>query len=194
MTSIASIVEGDGEVSALPVLLRRVGAWQSPEKYFNVLPPIRVRRDRFLNREEEFRRMLLLAAAKCGESGWILVLLDADDDCPAELGAQVLERARGVIPHRRVSVVLANREYEAWFLASAASLHGHHGFVFDFPKHFDAERPRDAKGWIAERMTSGTYRETTDQPAFSASMDLQQAIDSSRSFRKLCSEWAKQMV
>ena len=113
MTVIASIVEGDGEVAALPILLRRVGAWRSPDKSFNVLPPIRVRRDRFLNREDEFRRMLLLAATKCGESGWILVLLDADDDCPAELGAQVLERARGIVPHSRVSVVLANREYEA---------------------------------------------------------------------------------
>lgn len=194
MTVIASIVEGDGEVTALPILLRRVGVWQSPEKGFNVLPPIRVRRDRFLNREKEFQRMLLLAAAKCGASGWILVLLDADDDCPAELGAQVLKRARGVVPHRRVSVVLANREYEAWFLASAESLHGHRGFVFDFPQHFDAERPRDAKKWLGERMASGTYRETTDQAAFSAQMDLQQAMNSSRSFRKLCSEWLKHMA
>jgi hypothetical protein len=32
-----------------------------------------------------------LAAAKSGEKGWILVLLDADDDCPAELAPQVLE-------------------------------------------------------------------------------------------------------
>lgn len=194
MTVIASIVEGDGEVAALPILLRRVGAWQTPDKGVNVLTPIRVRRDRFLNRDDEFRRMLLLAAAKCGESGWILVLLDADDDCPAELGAQVLERARGIVPHRRVSVVLANREYEAWFLAAAKSLHGCRGFGFDFPPHFDAERPRDAKGWLGQRMTSGTYREITDQPAFSALMDLQQAIESSRSFRKLCSEWSKQMA
>ena len=69
MTVIASIVEGDGEVTALPILLRRVGAWLSPEKGFDLPPPIRVRRDRFLNREEEFRRMLLLAAGKCGEFG-----------------------------------------------------------------------------------------------------------------------------
>lgn len=34
MTVIASIVEGDGEVAALPILLRRVGAWQSPDKSF----------------------------------------------------------------------------------------------------------------------------------------------------------------
>ena len=195
MTVIASIVEGDSEVAALPILLRRVGAWLSPEKDFIDIPtPIRVRRDRFLNREDEFRRMLLLAAAKCGEFGWILVLLDADDDCPAKLGVQVLERARSIVPHRRVSVVLANREYEAWFLASAESLHGRRGFVFDSPKNFDAELPRDAKGWLGERMASGTYRQTTDQAAFSALMDLQQANERSRSFRKLCSEWSKQMA
>ena len=195
MTIIASIVEGDGEVAALPILLRRVGTWLSPEKGFIDLPtPIRVRRDRFLNREDEFRKMLLLAAAKCGESGWILVLLDADDDCPAELSARILERAHGIVPHRRVSVVLANREYEAWFLASAQSLHGRRGFAFDFPQSFDAELRRDAKGWLGERMASGTYREITDQPAFSASMDLQQAVEHSRSFRKLCSEWSKQMA
>lgn len=194
MTVIVSIVEGDGEVAALPILLRRVGEWQTPEKGIHVLPPIRVRRDRFLNREDEFRRMLFLAAAKCGESGWILVLLDADDDCPAELGAQMLERARRIVPHRRVSVVLANREYEAWFLAAAESLHGCRGLTFDFPPNFAAERPRDAKGWLGECMVTGTYRETTDQPAFSALMDLQQAFKNSRSFRKLCSEWSKQMV
>ena len=110
---IAAIVEGDGEVAALPVLLRRIAAWRSPVQRTEVLPPIRVRRDRFLNREDEFKRHILLAAAKCSDDGWILVLLDADDDCPAEIGREILKRARSVAPHRRISVVLANREYEA---------------------------------------------------------------------------------
>ena len=194
MRAVVSIVEGDGEVAAFPVLLGRIGEWLSPEVPAAVLQPIRVRRDRFLNREEEFRRHLLLAAAKAGEDGWILVLLDADDDCPAELGPQVLERARGVVPHRSVSVVLANREYEAWFLAAAESLHGQRGFAFENLPNFEPEGPRDAKGWLGERMAGGKYRETTDQPAFSAMMDLKQAFDLSRSFRKLCSEWSAQMA
>jgi hypothetical protein len=146
-----------------------------------------------LNDDAEFRRYLLLAAAKCGDNGWILVLLDADDACPAELGEQILRRAHECVPHRRVSVVLANREYEAWFLAAADSLHGKRGFSFDNPQNFDAEHPRNAKGWMGERMTSG-YSPITDQPAFSAEMDLRQARQNSRSFRKLCGEWTKQMV
>lgn len=193
MTIVASIVEGDGEVEALPVLLRRMGEWLSPGTGIALSPPIRVRRDRFLNRDAEFRRNLLLAAAKCGDNGWILILLDADNDCPSELGAQLLQRAREHVPHRRISVVLANREYEAWFLAAADSLHGKRGFAFDNPQNFNAEHHRNAKGWMGDRMTAG-YSPITDQPAFSALMDLPQARQNSRSFRKLCSEWAKQMI
>jgi hypothetical protein len=156
MIAVAAIVEGAGEVAALPILLRRINAWRTPDVHLQALPPIRVHRDRFLNRDDEFRRHLLLAAAKCGESGWILVLLDADDACPAELGKQILERATAYVPHRRVSVVLANREYEAWFIAAAESLDGQRGFAFKPAEAIDAEGPRNAKGWITARMCGGT--------------------------------------
>jgi hypothetical protein len=65
--AVAAIVEGAGEVAALPILLRRINAWRTPDVHLQALPPIRVHRDRFLNRDDEFRRHLLLAAAKCGE-------------------------------------------------------------------------------------------------------------------------------
>ncbi len=192
MMSVIAIVEGHGEVQALPVLLRRLQNWRAPQVSTHVLPPIRVHRDRFLNRSGEFDRVLALAAAKCGDDGWILIPLDADDDCPAELGKDVLARAQERVPHRRVSVVLANREYEAWFIAAAASLNGHRGFATNADDDVaDAEGPRDAKGWMRARMSSGVYGETTDQAAFSATMDLQQAFDRSRSFRKLCKEWQR---
>lgn len=193
MTKIVAIVEGDGEVAALPVLLRRLGEWKTPERYAEIPPPIRVRRDRFLNKEGEFRRHLLLAAEKCGEDGWILILFDSDDDCPAELAKDILSRAHVVAPHRRISAILAKREYEAWFIASAESLDGHRGFKFDRTEIVDAETPRNAKGWIEERMSSKTYGEIADRPAFSALMDLSQTFERSRSFRKLCGEWLKQM-
>lgn len=191
-TTVAAIVEGDGEVAAVPILLRRLSEWQTPDIYVNVITPIRVHRDRFLNREEEFRRHLLLAAAKCAEGGWILILLDADDNCPAELGREILHRAQTCVPHRRVSVVLAKREYEAWFIAAAESLRNYRGFAFDPAERIDAESPRNAKGWIKTHMNSRAYGETTDQPAFTARIDLEQAFKNSRSFRKLCREWISQ--
>ncbi len=194
MGSVIAIVEGDGEVLALPILLRRLSGWLSPELMMTVPTPIRVRRDRFLNREGEFRRMLMLAGSKCGNDGWILVLLDADDDCPAELGAEILERARAIVPHRSVSVVLANREFEAWFLAAAGSLNGRRGFIYNDTQHWEPESIRNAKGWLSQRMEGGSYRETTDQPAFAALIDLQLAHNYSRSFRKLCSEWVRRTM
>ena len=194
MISIASIVEGDGEVAALPVLLRRLNEWRPGHGYAQALPPIRVHRDRFLNREDELRKQLLLAAAKCGEQGWILVVLDADDDCPATLAAEVYRRAKQYVPHRRLSVVLAKREYEAWFIASARSLDGRRGFRCPDEIPADAERPRDAKGWLRRNMERGTYSEVLDQPAFTAHFDLQQAFNNSRSFRKLCKEWQVNIV
>lgn len=191
MSRVAAIVEGDGEVAALPVLLRRLAQWRTPELYVEVPPLIRVAKDRFLNRPDEFSRHLQLAATKCGEAGWILVLLDADDDCPAHKGAEILARAKGIVPHRRVGVVLANREYEAWFIAAAASLTGCRGFVFEAAyTDVDAEVPRNAKGWMAQRMGGAGYHETTDQAAFSAALDLNAAFERSRSFRKLCTEWS----
>lgn len=195
MKRIASIVEGDGEVSALPILLRRLNEWLTPEIYVEPLPPIRVHRDRFLNRDEEFSRHLLLAAAKCGKEGCILILLDADDFCPFKSGPEIFARAQSVVPHRKVSVVLANREYEAWFIASADSLDGHRGFTYNRSRRPpDPEIPRDCKGWMKSQMSGGAYRETTDQAAFTARMDLEQAHNLSRSFQKLCREWKRQFA
>lgn len=191
MQTVASIVEGDGEVSALPVPLRRLREWLTPDIYPQIAPPIRVRREQFLNKDAEFSRHLRLAAAKCGQTGWILILLDADDDCPAIRGPEVLARARQVLPHGSVSVVLANREYEAWFRAAAHSLDGQRGFRFDPADVVDPDLNRDAKKWMGGRMASGSYRPVTDQPAFSALMDLDQARTRSRSFRKLCDEWSR---
>lgn len=120
-------------------------------------------------------------------------MLDADDDCPADLGAKILQRAKQCIPHRPISVVLANMEFEAWFIASAESLNGKHGFEFNPEEVIEAERVRNAKGWIKNHMSTNSYGETTEQQAFVREMNLQQAFSNSRSFRKLCSEWEKQM-
>lgn len=190
---VATIVEGDGEVAAVPLLLRRLAAWRTPDRVPDILPPIRVRRDRFLNRDDEFERYLQLAAAKSEDDGWILVLLDADDDCPAQLASLLSDRAAARIAHRSVSIVLAKREFEAWFIAAAESLNGYRGFSFNpSADGIDAETPRDAKGWLRQRMASGAYGETTDQPAFASRFDLAQAYGASRSFRKLCREWDRQ--
>lgn len=195
---IATIVEGDGEVEALPILLRRMTELLPlPEDMMvNPLKPIRVKRDQFLNKPSEFNRFLALAAAKAGEHGWVLIILDADDDCPATLGTEILAQAQTLVPRSKLSVILANREFEAWFIAAAQSLSGMRGFTLPANDQIwcaKAEEPRNAKGWLEKRMDR-SYKEILDQPAFTAKMDLQQAQQNSRSFRKLCKEWQLHIV
>ena len=62
MVKLVCIVEGDGDVEALPVLLRRISA---EYQRFDVVieRPLRSPRDRFLNRPEEMSRMLAFAAS-----------------------------------------------------------------------------------------------------------------------------------
>lgn len=192
MKTIISIVEGDGEVAALPILLRRIAEWKVSDQYIEVPRPIRVRRDQFLNREEVFNKQLQLAGLKCGEAGegWILILLDADDDCPVELAEVILRRANGVLPQHRISVVLANREYEGWFLAAAQSLDGVRGLRIN-DAIAEPDSVRGAKEWLKLHHSERRYGEVTDQPALSAAMDLSLAYERSRSFRKLCVEVEK---
>lgn len=193
MMTVVSIVEGAGEVEALPVLLRRLAQWIDPRSVVEIQRPIPVKRNRFLKFEdgEEFDRILRLAALKSGENGWILILIDADDDCPADLGNRISRAAARIIPHRNLSVVLANREFEAWFIAGALSLAGQRGFTPPQNMSRQPESIRGAKEWMGANMAGGKYRETMDQPAFSARVDLQMVCEHSRSFRKLCSEWIK---
>jgi hypothetical protein len=103
-------------------------------------------------------------------------MIDADDDCPAELGPRLLEwanHARSDIP---VAVVLAKVEFEAWFLAAAASLGGRRGLCQPLMAPPDPERVRDAKGWLSRNMAgSRHYSETLDQAALAAVFDLQAA-------------------
>lgn len=186
MTTIACIVEGDGEVRALPVLLRRLAESRG---IFDIrIPaPIRVHRDQFIRRDEEFRRKLLLAAAKA-DGGTVLILLDADDDCPVHLAADLNRCALEVLGAVIVAVVVAQREYEAWFLAAAGSLAGKRGLQEDLVAPMGSDAVRDAKGWLSERMSNGRYHEVSDQPAMSALLDIDEALAASRSFRKFVKE------
>jgi len=68
------IVEGDGEVEAVPVLLRRIARELATPLYPEILRPNLVSATRFL-KENEMERTLQLAALKLGGSGAIFIRL-----------------------------------------------------------------------------------------------------------------------
>jgi hypothetical protein len=182
---VGVIVEGHGEVQAVPILLRRILRELAPALNPSLLTPHRVPRGQLVTREG-LGRAIELMARKVGDDGRILVLLDADDDLPCVLGPRLLEQARTCRPDRDISVVIAKREYEAWFLASAESLRGQRRLPEDLAPPPAPENVRDAKGWLGERMLDG-YSETVDQPALTSLFDLT-AARRSDSFDKLFRE------
>jgi hypothetical protein len=88
-----------------------------------------------------------------------------------------------------LSVVLANREFEAWFLAAAPSLAGQFGFPAEFPRPRNPEIPRDCKGLLTRARPNGQpYRETIDQAPLASACDLKMAREHSDSFDKFYRE------
>jgi len=183
----ACIVEGYGEVPSVPGLLRRIST-ELFSTTVEILHPIRIPKAKLL-RPGELEKAIELAARKVGPDDAVLVLLDADDHCPAELGPQLLHRARAVRADRRIRVVLAKTEYEAWFIAAAPSVAGHRGLDPGLMRPPDPEAIHGAKEWLRDRCTQGAnYREAVDQAALTAVFDLQMAR-SADSFDKLCRDF-----
>jgi hypothetical protein len=182
--NIACIVEGFGEVDAVPILVRRMIAEIDPTVFPSIPQPIRVSRSKCI-KPGELEKSVELAARKLEAAGAILILLDADTDCPATLGPALLERARKQRSNLPISVVLAKCEFEAWFIAAAISVRGQQGLSNDLQPHAHPEGVQDAKGWLKKHMEQGrTYSETVDQPALTRHFDLQAARQTS-SFDKL---------
>ena len=84
---------------------------------------------------------------------------------------------------RGIAVVLATREFEAWFLAAAESLAAAGKLAAGTVAPPDPESVNDPKGWLGQRMGS-RYSEPRHQPALAAMFDLV-AARSAPSFAKL---------
>lgn len=181
---IASIVEGAGEDQAVPKLIQKIAAHTRPGLPVTTPPPLRIERSRIVKPGER-ERAVELSARRIGGQGAIVTILDADDDCPAQLGPQLLARARAARSDVRHSVVLANREFEAWFLASAESLRGECDLPATLQCHASPEMVRGAKEWLTKQMPRGRiYSPTVDQAALTARLDFAMARNAP-SFDKL---------
>ncbi len=175
MPYIAPIVEGHGEVEAVPALLHRIAGLAGVEGALRVNAPIRVKAGSFLRDQDYFHKQVALAAAKAAQGGGVvLILLDCEDDCPATLGPDLLRRAKAVRGDVTVIVALAYREYETWFLTAARSLRGLRGLPHDLEPPPSPESIRDAKGWLGKHMAFG-YDPVIHQLEFSRKFDLEQA-------------------
>ena len=181
---IQAIVEGHGEVEAIPLLLRRIchevlGCYSA-----QIAPAMKMSRGRICN-ETHVAPLLRIA---CGSTGctMILVIFDADDDCPKILSNSFKDWITRQRFSAECEIVAITREYEAWFLASINSLRGKRGIPLDACSLEDVEEIRGAKERLSSLMPRATpYVETSDQPALTADLDLHEVMGRCRSFRRL---------
>ncbi len=178
---IASIVEGKSEVESLPILLRRI-LWDDEIFDLQIAKPFRVNRTKVVKQGELERSIRQLVRDRSDVAG-IIIVLDADDDCPAQLASKLLERSNATT-QLPVSVVMANREYEAWLLGAKESLKQTGFLKSDAQTPADPESIRGAKEKLRRNMLS-KYSEVTHQPVFTNVFDFHQARETCPSLDKL---------
>jgi Domain of unknown function (DUF4276) len=180
---LVPIIEGQSEERSIGVLLRRMlgelGIYD-----IAIARPFRVKRNRVVRLGELERALQQAIRSRSGASA-VLILLDADDDCPAMLGPQLLKRGvcSAALP---VRVVLPKAEIEAWILAAIESVRGYRGIRDDATPPADPESVRDAKRALSDRMV-GTrgYVATDDLAALLNALDLSLVAERAPSFAKL---------
>jgi hypothetical protein len=195
---IQVIVEGQGEVNAVPSLLARV--WQDlGGDYLELLPPFRQPQGT-LRKEEGLRRAVNAAWARvCYRASpttrqLLLLLMDSEGVCPAERAPELLGWARQARADADVICILAHHMFETWFAACASSLAGHNGLPADLstPEDPEGRGLGLGLGWLKKQLRR-KYQEPIDQPKFVSMMDIAMRRANSPSFAKLCKELAARL-
>jgi hypothetical protein len=183
----AFVIEGKGEVAAIPLLIRRICNEMFGIFAVKTARPVRTTKSKLV-RAGELERAIQLAQSTNESNGPVLVVLDADEDCPATLGPSLKSRALPLVRGHGIAIVIPKYEFETWFLTAGESLSGLRGLREGLSAPADPEAIRGAKEWLSRNMISGrTYSPTVDQAALVAGMDLI-AAKSCRSFDRLCRE------
>jgi hypothetical protein len=185
MPKIVPIVEGPGDIEAIPELLRRI-LFELHHVYdWEIAKPLKANSLTYLRTNVNSYLRYAHGIPGCGA---ILIVLDLDDGCPKNEALSFADEIRHTYHFSYpISVVLAHREYEAWFLASLDSIAGY----CDLPEGLSypslVENIRGAKEWLTRQMPPGVaYRETHHQVRMTQLIDLNLAQTRSRSFQRLC--------
>ena len=181
MKRVCAIVEGFGDVDAIPHLIAKIGAYH--ETVIVSPDPIRAGEWPRVKRAGELERLLGLAASRKWDQ--ILIVLDLDDDCPVEEAALARERINNWLNGRDivVSVVFFEREYETLFLHDPGCL----GDVDLTKVPADPASLRDAKGPL-KGLIGRRYKETSDQKRFTEKLSVDHLLENCRCFQKLHKE------
>jgi hypothetical protein len=178
------IVEGHGDVRAVPVLVRRI--LESHGIYdVQLLPP--QRRGEHPSIKRLFDNYFLAAIKDNAAILWIMDFDSKEYECPYIESNELLARAHALRPGWPLKVAFLVKEYEALFLHDEQATRA----VFtDIPKQAEfpavPEEIRGAKEWLSHLRPSGmAYKESVHQEKITARLDLHLLRERSKDFAHL---------
>ena len=204
---IAPVVEGHTEQNCVEGLLYRV--WTellSRSERLQVIEPFRTHRDSLTHPNGEVlsatvQKAYLKLRARTKKDpdalALLLILLDAEKDCPATLAPRLVSTARLALPAEApIACVLAKQMFENWIVAGASTLAGVNELPDPLPPRHAPEDCNGA-GWLDGQFRiknkGRKYKKTVDAEVFVRAMALQECRDSAPSFDKLCRELAARL-
>lgn len=187
MVSIVPIVEGQGELAAIPILIRRVLA-SLGEARVQVRRPARENKGTLL-KPGGLERFARAAAQRAPGDVRVLLLLDADNDAACTRGPDLQGRLQRALGSRHCAAVLAVREYENWLIGDAPSLSRDGAFRDKISRQRNPESVLDAKRWLNDRRTAKhRYDPVKDQARLTELIDLEVVRQRCPSFDKFWRE------
>lgn len=195
MPKIVPIVEGTGDLLAVPELLKMVLISLNRTNVY-IDAPLNAHGKGNLTIAGGVEKFIKNAFTR-RDCGAVLVLIDADEKknggkCAVAQANALVKRVKQVGILFPVAVVVANCEYENWFLASLDSIKGKNwgeqsGISADAKYEGGVEDKCNVKTWLTEHLpTVRIYREAIDQAVLTRLIDIDRAKTNSRSFRRLC--------
>ena len=177
--TLFSIVEGDGEVDAVPSLLKRM----LNVPYIHPDRPWRLRRNLFLDRQDErriFFEKIRREAQDATPSG-VLILFDAENKCckdflNSDTGQKIRDYIADVLTGIPYLFVLAEKGYESWLVAGLGG---------------DTKGQNNPVQWLNENKNKAglnqKYKKRIDQEKVTSNknFDVDRAAENNPSFRRL---------
>lgn len=171
---IGLVVEGAGELEALPLLLRR---WLRERGDFrDVLgSPVACHGRSKALQPGGIEEKVAIAVARPGCRA-VLVVLDGEGDPVCQSGPELLMRSRAASGGKPVVVALAEHQYEAWLMASAETL-DLEGLAYS--------STRSPVSALVAALRPVKYLKTRWQPRLTERIDFDLAMSRSPSLRRL---------
>lgn len=183
MTKILPIIEGDGDLKAVPIIIRRIlednnlhSVGLHPAQKRGDLPKIARSFDNYFNAALKWQAPIL----------WVLDFDCKNCICQADEAMQLYKQAENLRPSWPFKVVFVTKEFETLFLIEQQAARKVLGIDENYAFPPTPEKIRGAKQVLSRALPSGrSYKEMVHQDKIAAQLNLDVLREHSSDFRHL---------